>query len=464
MPTFGMYIHNPSNEFSALDLRLIQWETLPFRSDPEIMKIWGPRDAVALKNLIDEDGGIRDSIQCARIKGDDGKPILFDGYTRLMIHFARKADGKREDVPAYTVVEFDNLGEVLAKVLKVQDARRNVTAPQIAYTALKIKQMQGFDISAKPQGRPANEKRNSSLKTLPSAKALAKEFGVSDPMIRLAQKAMNHSDPKMLMGLLAKPEDPAYMSPSQVTRKIKAYTRDVAVHSREKNRQIRMAKIAKMKAKPIANEIGADGIFTVDAIEGIKRISPGTVDFVCTSIPYPCDVRYDCSIPFDGDYPKYLNDYVRGFLSAVIPALKSGGRVAINFDCTYRSFDKQDAGEARLQVPNIFNLWKDVSVIAENELGLLFMAYRIWYKQNCPNYFSTGSRSSRTPMLNPNTEFVLIFAKDSMQLDGESDITQEEYDRLALTHWYILPQKRKEQAADEFHPCPYPEELAYRLD
>src|SRR5205085_1329641 len=34
-------------EPSALDVRLIQWEHLPFRSDPEIMKIWGPRDAVA---------------------------------------------------------------------------------------------------------------------------------------------------------------------------------------------------------------------------------------------------------------------------------------------------------------------------------------------------------------------------------------------------------------------------------
>lgn len=452
------------SELSALNVKLIQWDNLPFRSDPKIMAIWGSRDPEGLKALIDRDGGIRDALQCARIKGDLGKPILFDGYTRLLIHFARAAEGKADNVPAYTVVEFDDLGQVLAKVLAVQTARRNVTAPQIAHAALQIKALQGFDISPRPHGRPTAEKANSSLKRLPGVKALSKEFGVSDPIIRIVQQAQAHQDPKMLDGLLAKPEDEErYLSPLQVKRKIGAYKRDEAVHSREKHRKLRAARIAKMTAPKTPDEIAPDGVFTVDAIDGIKRIAPGTIDLCCTSIPYPCDVRYDNAIPYDGDYEKYLDKYVRQFLAALKPALKSGGRVAINFDCTYRGYDKQQAGADRHQVPNLFNLWADISRIAEKEIGLHFMAYRIWYKQNCPNYFGTGSRSSRTPMLNPNTEFILIFAKDSMHLEGASDITDAEYDKFALSHWYVLPQKRESMASEAYHPCPFPEEIPYRL-
>ncbi len=76
-------------ELSALDVKLIQWDELPFRSNPEIMKIWGPRDAIALKKLIDEDEGVRDAVLCARIRGDEGKPILFARVGRKSPHFGR---------------------------------------------------------------------------------------------------------------------------------------------------------------------------------------------------------------------------------------------------------------------------------------------------------------------------------------------------------------------------------------
>jgi hypothetical protein len=143
-----------SNESSALDVRLIQWDILPFATHPEIMDIWGPRDAAALKCLIDHDGGVRDSLLCARIRGEEGKPILFDGYTRLMIHFARKREGHSEAVPAYVVQDFDDLGQVLQRILLVQKARRNVTAMEVADAALRIKAMQGYDSGLKPTGRP----------------------------------------------------------------------------------------------------------------------------------------------------------------------------------------------------------------------------------------------------------------------------------------------------------------------
>src|SRR5207253_346696 len=93
----------------------------------------------------------------------------------------------------------------------------------------------------------------------------------------------------------------------------------------------------------------------------------------------------------------------------------------------------------------------------------LFMGYRIWYKQCCSRSFANGSRGSEMPIGNPNTEFILIFAKDSMRLEGESDITKIEYDRFALSHWYILPERRKPLDHPDYHPAAFAEEIPYRL-
>jgi hypothetical protein len=312
--------------------------------------------------------------------------------------FKRVDEGKMDNVPAYVVEEFDDLGQVLQKVLKVQAARRNVTAPQIAHTALQIKAMQGFDISPKPTGRPKHERRNASLKPLPSAKALAKEFDASDRIIRLVQQAMAHPDPRVIAGMLLKPQDKGYLSPTQVSNRLKSYCRESAKAAREatiRNRRGRIEEIA-IAANP--NLIAPDGLYTIDATEGIKRISPGAVDLVCTSIPYACDIAYDNSIPYDGDYPKFLDTYVRSWLTNLKPALKTGGRIAINFDCTYRFLEKKKAGSDAHSIPHLFNLWTDISNIAQNELGYLLMGYRIWYKQNCSRQFATGSRGSEMPV------------------------------------------------------------------
>jgi DNA modification methylase len=450
-------------EKSALDVRLIEWDAVPFHSHPEIVNIWGPRDADALKKLIDEDGGIREPLRCARVKGLDGPPILFDGYTRLMIYFARKAEGKADTVPAYIVDEFDDLGQVLQKVLKVQASRRNVTVMQIADMALQIKAMQGFDISAKPTGRPKNESRLSSLIPLPSAKALAKEFGVCDRMIRIRQQARAALSPDDQKRMLAPLDSEDYLSPQQARNKIEGVRRETAKAAREKTIRDRRKKIEQMAVAANPDIVAPDGLYTIDATEGIKRISAGTVDLACTSIPYACDVPYDNAIPYDGDYPKFLDTYVRAWLTALKPVLKTGGRVAINFDFTYRLLDKEKAGREAHQVPHLFNLWTDISNIAERELGYLFMGYKTWYKQACSRQFAMGSRGSEMPMGNPNTEFILIFAKESMRLEGESDITEKEYDRFAVSHWFISPERRLPLDHPDYHPVPFPEEIPYRL-
>lgn len=77
-------------------------EALPFRLHPQLMSIWGEAtDKAHLADLIEADGGIRDALLFAEVKGEeDQKPILFDGLTRLSIYFERKAAGKVEPLPA----------------------------------------------------------------------------------------------------------------------------------------------------------------------------------------------------------------------------------------------------------------------------------------------------------------------------------------------------------------------------
>jgi hypothetical protein len=61
---------------------------------------------------------------------------------------------------------------------------------------------------------------------------------------------------------------------------------------------------------------------------------------------------------------------------------------------------------------------------------------------------------------------ILVWSKDVNVLEGDEadkDITKEEYDRFALSDWYIKPQHRLPFDHPDFHPCPWPEELAYRL-
>lgn len=447
--------------FSGYDI-----ESLPFQINEEILRIWGePQDLDQLRNLIDADGGIRDPLLCANIKGSDGKPFLYDGFTRLMIW----TNNPTSEVPKIEVKEFENLGDVILKVLAVQKSRRNLTEVQIAYAGVEAMKLQCFDTSPRPQGRPkkktkASEEKASevALKELPSAKELAASFGVSDPIIRVILKAQEH--PQILSDLIS--NDPEIrITPQQARNRMEGKERDNAIHQRAKTNQIRRNKIATMQAPTLPNEIKADGIFTGDATELLTRIKPNSINLVVSSPPYACGVPYDVTPPFDGDYPKYLDTFIRKPLTEIKRILVSGGRVALNFDNTYRSIQKA-AAEDRSEVPNFFNMVKDVSIIAEDELGLLLMSSKIWYKQNCASIFAHGSNDCRTPFDNPNTEFLMTWAKDSISLgcaESESDITQKEYHDWAVTSWYISPQARAKDDSDDYHICPFPEEIPYRL-
>lgn len=464
--------NQPGDLLQTLDAATL--DSLPFRLHPRLMSIWGEAtDKNQLAQLIDADGGIRDALLCAEIQGEENaKPILYDGLTRLTIYFERKAAGKVEPLPRIEVKTFPNVGDVLLNAIAVQSSRRNVSAAQIAYAGLEAKRMQGFRIESKPQGRrpktPEDKASQSALQELPSAKEIARELGVNDHAVRVVLKSYNYPDvqQKLLSGEIA---------PKSAEHRMKGYKRDKDIHHRKKTLQERQTYLGTLGNAAIPDVITANGLYTVDACDGMSRITADTIALICTSLPYACDVAYDVTPGFDGDLHKYLDTFVRKPFAQYKRILESGGRVALNFDDTYRAIEKSKAGNERYLVPNIYNMVKEISKIAEDEFGLMPIGRRVWYKQNCPNYFSHGSRDCRTPVDNPNTEHIYIWAKDSATFpcsEDDSDITDAEFDLFAPTCWYIKPQRRQPTHLEidgklvvnpAYHPVPYPQELVYRL-
>lgn len=444
---------------------------LPFKLHPQLMNVWGAAtDKKKLTALIAADGGIRDPLLCAKV---DGEVYLYDGFSRLSIYFERKAAGTVEAFPKHEVNDFGSFGDVLLKVLSVQSSRRNLTPPQLAYYALEAKRQQGYDISPRNRGnQPKSSKASAlALKPLPSMKKLAEETGISDFSLREIQRLLDH--PTILADLVT--NDPErQLSVKQARHRREGHRRDANIHNRTKLVEERRKALAGLTKEACADLISPCGFYTTDTCKGMDRIAAKSVGFICTSIPYACDVEYDVTPGFDGNLTKYLNEFVREPFARYKTILEYGGRVAINFDDTYRSIEKGKAKD-RHTVANFYNMVKEIGKIAEDEFGFLPVGRRVWYKQNCPNYFSHGSRDCRTPADNPNTEHIYIWGNESVNFpcaEADSDISQEEFDEFAPTNWYIKPQLRQPQYIEvdgirllnpDFHPVPYPEELVYRL-
>ena len=94
---------------------------------------------------------------------------------------------------------------------------------------------------------------------------------------------------------------------------------------------------------------------------------------------------------------------------------------------------------------------------------MIFRTEILWYKQTMLKRTAWGSwKSPSNPHIIPSWEYVLIFSKNSMKLEGDkskSDITRDEFLNYSDGHWNILPVTKNRKG----HPAPFPEELIYRL-
>ena len=249
-----------------------------------------------------------------------------------------------------------------------------------------------------------------------------------------------------------------------IERRLKCQGRDTEYADRSNAIAQRRKIIEAMELPKPPDVVVPDGIYQGDAVELMRRIESGTISLIATSIPYPCSVEYDNTPAFDGNYPAYL-DRLRPFFAEAKRTLRTGGRLAINFDLT--SVQKHGIEEMPGTFPNLRNLWKDLSTIAEDENGLLFFDYKCWYKQNCCAGFSAkGSVGScRAPRGNFNNEHILVWSKAFTVLEGPPDCIDigDDYNSFVISDWYMSPASREHHDSPDFHYAPFPEELAYRL-
>jgi hypothetical protein len=300
---------NPSSDISEAAAKSIldgfDDTDFPFRLEKALLNIWGePEHKDRLKALIEANGWTKEPIWVASVKGVEGKPFLFDGMTRFMIWLERKAQGIVEPLPEIESKTFETMYDALGEAIKIQNGRRSTTPAQIAFASLLALKQEGYDISPKTQGRQpkVDKAKQTALKNLPSAKELATKIGVSDPIIRVVQKAMKY--PELISQLVSvNPEN--QITTTQAQNRMEGYRRDIDVHNRQKTLAKRREKLAKMKATTTSNIIGPSGIHTGDSVEFMDRIEPCSVSFALTSIPYPCNVEYDAAKPFNGDYQAY---------------------------------------------------------------------------------------------------------------------------------------------------------------
>jgi site-specific DNA-methyltransferase (adenine-specific) len=191
-----------------------------------------------------------------------------------------------------------------------------------------------------------------------------------------------------------------------------------------------------------------DYIICGDAEYVMKEfVKDESVHLIITSPPYNVGIDYD-EHNDNLDYASYLSSLFKVW-EQCYRVLVKGGRIAIN-------------------VPNIsiekkyYSLTSDI-VKQMEKIGFIMRGDILWYKQVCSSRTAWGSwQSPSNPNIIQPYEFVLVFSKETKKLEGNKeniDITKEEFIEYSNGFWHITPETQNKTS----HPCPFPEELVYRL-
>lgn len=191
--------------------------------------------------------------------------------------------------------------------------------------------------------------------------------------------------------------------------------------------------------------IPTNKIINADVLDTMKSFSSGSVHMAITSPPY--NVGLDYSEHGDNmDYDSYLN-WLETVFRELYRVLVDGGRFALNIAPT-------GIGEFKPIHHDISERLRDI--------GFIFRAEILWYKQNIRKRTAWGSwKSPSNPHVMPSWEYVYVYSKEDMKLDGDpkkTDITTDEFKRFSDAFWHIPPETKRGG-----HPAPFPEDLIYRL-
>ena len=194
-------------------------------------------------------------------------------------------------------------------------------------------------------------------------------------------------------------------------------------------------------------------IYSMDCLNGLRKMDDNTIDLVVTSPPYNVDLgnnKYNKN-PYNlyndnKEHQEYIS-WLKEIFSLVYLKLKSGGRVCINIG------DSKNGA-----IPTHSDVIQMMC-----DIGYIPMTNIIWNKNTTSNRASFGSYLSPScPSFPRGFEFILVFAKENrkLQYKGETDLTKEEFVEWTNGLWTFAPETRQKKIG---HPAMFPEELPKRL-
>ncbi len=194
-----------------------------------------------------------------------------------------------------------------------------------------------------------------------------------------------------------------------------------------------------------ATELKTNCILNADALQTMRDMPGNSIHMTITSPPYNVGLPYtkhNDSMTYDG-YLGWLETVFRELYRVLV----NGGRFALNIAPTGIS-------DFTLTHHDISERLRDIGFIPRTEI--------LWYKQNIRKRTAWGSwKSPSNPHIMPSWEYVLVYSKGTMKLDGnldKADITDSEFKQYSDGFWHIHPEGKRKG-----HPAPFPEELIYRL-
>ena len=176
------------------------------------------------------------------------------------------------------------------------------------------------------------------------------------------------------------------------------------------------------------------------------------IDLTFTSPPYNVSQDYDTvgdNLPY-GDYLTTITDVLMELRKSTVV----GGRLVLN------SPEGVNAPGGRAK-KGYYPVQHDLYQCAIRA-GWLPHSTILWFKQTIYKRTAWGSwLQASNPSIMYSWEYLLVFYNQQRRLEPNGqkhDITADENKRWTDGFWHISPESRKLG-----HPCPFPEELAYRV-
>lgn len=413
----------------------------------------------ALEEMAVRDGKINSSIMTCII---DGVEYVLDGHIRLDVAIKKGI----EDFTIETLSHIKTVEEGICWIVFNACSHRKLNKAQRVALVRKLKPM--LKAIAKANQKLGAELKGAFSKTEKAgkrvhvAKELARMAGTSPDFFSDTDYVLEHGKPEEKKMLLEKG-----FGASTLRKKI----------------EIRLAPPdPEPEIIPYSNPKEGDYINQViqgDCIQVLKDMHYHGINNIAaliTSIPYNVGLNYQ-GYSDDMQYDEYL-EFIALTIYHAQRLGRDGMRICINLATTTNT----DVSCTKN------NLFKDICNKVDelnakyDDCNLVFWGDIFWYKNhtNAPPFLgSYGSPSS--PFLRNDGEYILVWAKNCVKLEnihgtncdaGDSSIfsdkerekyilTKKEYEKFTLQTWPIAPCTDKKLLKS--HPCPFPDEIPYRL-